>query len=223
MPECHWHPDRDAVARCDTCKRHVCDACATNVAQPPETCRICPECLASLEHLVERGLDRAGSGVPARRTWAGAAAGAAVGLAMWIGVSFAIDPSWYVPTRWIGSLSCAVLSAYLSVKISSEFRGPRVTVASLTCTVVALATGYYVTTNMLSTYLQANPDLWREFVDAGLSTMNPGFWLPVGSVLGMAPRLVTWMDYGTILVVLYATYALTHRRRLWSARRRWFT
>ena len=97
MGHCHWHPEREAQRKCDVCHRPMCSACCTQVAEPPESYRLCPECLESLEQLVDRGLSLQAQNVSLARAWLGAFTGGALTLALWLFVTALIDPGWYSP------------------------------------------------------------------------------------------------------------------------------
>lgn len=224
MQTCHWHPDRETTVRCEVCQRYMCESCATDVSETKQPYRLCPECLTAAEEVIERSLGRQGRAFPRWRVWVGAIVGASMPLAVWIAAMCVLDPTWFIPARWVGTVAIGFSAAMLAVRLGGGHRGIRATVAVLACVIPAVAFGYYISTSLLITALLTdNPDVVRQLADVGI-VIGEGDWLlPYQAVAYVFRATTTWMDYTVIAASFYLAYALTHRRRLWKARFRWFT
>ncbi len=223
MPTCHWHPDRETTVRCEVCRRYVCESCATDVSETKQPYRLCPECLTAAEEVIERTLDRQGSASPLWRVWVGALIGAAVPLAVWVAAMFVLDPTWFIPARWVGAVAVSFTTVMLAVHFAGGHRGIRVTIPVLACVIPAVAFGYYISTSLLITALLAeNPDVVSQLADVGIIVGEGDVLLPFSAVAYVFRATTTWMDYTVVAASFYLAYALTHRRRLWKARFRWF-
>jgi hypothetical protein len=223
MKKCHWHPERDSATRCDSCKRHICDSCATDVSEPPMSYQVCPQCLESLEYIIERGLNRPTGDVRPWRTWLGSCIGVLVPLTIWIGALFCVSPHWYPFVQRLGYIFVALGGAIVTMKFSGDSRGMRVAISAVCAVLAAIGFGHYVTTNaFIVEHLTTEVAVAQEMLRVGLLRPDHGWWLPVGTVLRLLPITTVGMDYGMMLASLYLTYALTHRRRLWKTRFTWF-
>jgi len=214
MATCHWHPGREATARCGNCGRQACDECATQMAEPPGSYYLCPECLRSLETLVERGFEQQARGASRWRALVGAALGCGAVLVVWLGAMSIVRPTPLM--RWAGYLSCGIAGALAAVWANGGRRSDAITAATVPVVFIAIAVGHYVGTNiMLRYHFAANPEVARESVETGILAANQGWWLPTRLVLPFAWHVLTWMDGTVVLAGLYLAYALTHRKRLW--------
>jgi hypothetical protein len=202
----------------------MCESCSTDVGESPETYLLCPECLTTIEDLLRRGLNRQATEISAWMPWAGAAIGALAVFTVWIAAMLFMDPTWLAPLRWIGYVSCALGGAVMAVRFSGNYRGPVVVAATLSVVALLIVTGHYISTNLLvASYLAENPALLHGMVESGAVQRDVGIWLPFTTVLHIIAKTTTWMDYGAMAAALFLAYSLTHRRRLWLARKRWFS
>ena len=218
MAQCHWHPERIAQRECDLCHRPVCSGCSTQVAEPPESYRLCPECLNSLEKLVDRGLSLQAESVSASRAWLGALAGGVLALGLWVFVLRLIDPTWYSLVRWLGYVNCGLLSALLARRFTGNRRGAKVTIPAFFVTAVTILIGHYVSANAeFSSYLSANPDIMRRLVEVGAVRAGQGWWLPWSVMKALLWQFAGWKDLGVVAAALYLAYAFTHRLRVWQS------
>jgi hypothetical protein len=223
MPKCHWHADREAVGSCDHCGRPTCSVCAIQVAEQPESYHLCPDCLGSIETLVERGLQVEAQQVARLRTYAGAIGGAVLALAMWIfALRMAIAPpvfgnDWLAFVRWIGYVMTGFLSAVLAVAANGNRRSNTISWMVVPVVAIAILAGQYISTNMFwHAHLASNPQDAEALVAAGIITAHEGWWFPAWFIGYWSWRLLTWQDYTVIIVALYLAYALTHQRRLYK-------
>jgi len=142
---------------------------------------------------------------------------------VWIAAMFVLDPTWFIPARWVGAVAVGFTAAILAVQFAGGHRGTRVTLAALVCVTLAVAFGYYVSTSLLIAALLAdNPDVVSQLADVGIVVSEGELLLPFSTVAYVFRATTTWMDYTVVAASFYLAYALTHRRRLWKARLRWF-
>ena len=220
MARCHWHPDRDAAARCELCRKPMCFACSTQLAEPPESYRLCPECLASLERLVDRGLVVQTQNVSQMRAWLGAVMGGLFALVLWLVVISLISPSWYSFVRWVGYVSCGLITALLALWFTGSRRGRTVAVATIVVTMLAIVLGHYLSANVqFTSYLAANSEATEALVRAGVMQADHGWWLPKSLVLRASWGIMGWKDAAVIVSALYVAYAFTRRGRVWQSHR----
>jgi len=196
----------------------MCSACSTQVAEPPESYRLCPECLESLEKLVDRGLTLQARNVSLRKAWLGASAGGALALVMWLVAVYFVDLTWYSLASWISYVNCGILSAFLAIYATGDRRGKRVTAAAMSIALLTILVGQYLSADIwFFKHLSANPAARGELVEAGVVSPHQGWWLPTVLVIEVAWRLLGWKECGVIVAALYVAYALTHRGRLWKS------
>ena len=225
MAKCGWHPNRGASAACDVCGRDICSDCASQLAERPHSCVVCPDCLDAMEHMVEGGLDSEAQRVSPRRAWLGAAVGCGGVLIAWLAAVSFIPPLLSVPLRWVGSLLCGVVGAAVAVRLTGNRRGGKVTLAAIGTALPSILVGYFLSANLiLKNYLLGSPGEMAKLVDAGLLPPKVGWLLPMGLLRmvweSLAPSdlaVVLGMDAAVMLASLFLAHALTRKRRLWKS------
>ena len=241
MPVCYRHPKRSTDLRCDSCDRPICSECSTQLAKKPESYRLCPECLDSLEKAVDLGFEEETKGVPKRKTWLGALGATGFVLILWFGALFANQPGWYILIAWLGSVLGAFTCAVVALTASGRRRGIHVMVPALVAAALTIAGGYYLTFNALTRHAAAQASFDRRLEQTAVvdtsavpestapdverpsgerTTANDGaddYWQAPGMVLYLMGQVTTWQDWVVVAVSLFLVHALTHRRRLWRA------
>ncbi len=222
MANCHRHPDRPADASCDGCRRPTCADCLTQLAQLPESYKLCPECLGSIEDIVESGLDSQTRNVPIARAWTGAVLGATVALVAWLAAVTLVSPTWSVPVRWLGCMACGAATGFMATWLSGNRRGRPVAVAAISVATPAALVGQLLGANLvLRNYVLQDADGFRKLVAAGLMSADPGWLLPA-EMVGMAwesftttdVAIILGMDGAVVLASVFLAFVLTRRRRL---------
>lgn len=220
MAHCHWHSERRAQQRCDLCRQPMCSACSTQVAEPPESYRLCPECLGSLEKLVDRGLSLQARSVSSWRAWVGAMTGGSLALAVWMIALSLLDPAWHTFARWVSYVNCGLLSALFALRFTGKRRGTKLVMPAVIGALVVMLIGHYLSANLqFVAYLSRNSEAMRELIDAGIVASDDGWWLPSSLVLPASWGIFGWQDFTVVIAALYVAYAFTHRPRVWQSHR----
>ena len=238
MATCYWHPKRKTDIRCDSCDKPMCTECSTQLAKKPESYRLCPECLKSLEKAVDMGFEEETKDVPVFKTWVGALAGGGFILLLWFAALIINEPPWYVLITWMGTVFCAFTAAAAALVASGRRRGRNVMIPAVAITVLCITSGYYLTMNAITHYVvtQEMQTVQTTPVDADSSSTavqqtepvpvesiraaneaDYSYWQPAGTVFYVIGEFVTWRDWIVIAVALFLVHALTHRRRLWRS------
>ncbi len=222
MANCVQHPERLATAPCDGCDRPACDECLTQLAELPESYRLCPSCLESLEDLVESGLDSQTRNVPRLRAWLGAGMGCLMAIAVWLPAVTFVAAEWSVPVRWIGGLLCGAAAGVFATRLSGNRRGAEVTRAALGVGIPALLAGHVLSANLVfRNYILGDAANLERLVRAGWLPADPGWFVPMGvlrmvwhSLEATDLAIILGMDAIVVLASAFLAYAFTSRRRL---------
>jgi hypothetical protein len=197
------------------------------MAKRPESYRLCPKCLGSLEDIVESGLDSQTRNVPRGAAWIGAGLGCLFALAAWLPAVTLVSTAWSVPVRWIGSLFCGVAAGLFASRLSGNRRGAVVTKAALALGIPAILIGQVLSANLVfRNYILRDVANFEKLVRAGWLPAEPGWFMPMGifrmvwdSLEGSDLAMIIGMDGIVVLVSVFLAYTFTSRRRLRRADR----